>query len=169
MLSACGPVIFPELNESIEISDFGFSIDYPEGWFAEIEGPITWIAELESDFEARDEEGNSKGIAISLEHRPIDFLMELGLRGDPPSLNDLFTLNVGELSGMTNPNITEVIIFGVPALRSEYYEDQWDISYAGFLGDEAFYFRLTAPTENMLNDFRPTWEKMLERITPLSN
>ena len=167
-IAGCGQSGDLNLSETHVFAGFGFSIDYPQDWFAITEGAVTWIAELELDFNTRHRETpKTEGIKIILDHRPLAFLESLGLPSDSPTINDLFQLNIDELTGMTDPQITETVLFGVPALRSEYYENQWDISYAGFIGDEAFFFIVTAPTKDMLSDFKPTWELMLASITPV--
>lgn len=169
VVSGCGKSGPLELTETHNITGFNFSIDYPEGWIAATEGPLTWIAETQIDFDQRHNRNHELvRIGMSLEHRPLSFLKELGLPSDSPTLDDLFSLNINEKTGMTNPNITETTIFGVPALRSEYYEeDHWEISYAGFVNNEAFFFIVSAPTEEMLNDFKPTFELMIASITPI--
>ena len=169
VISGCGKSGPLELTETHIITGFNFSIDYPEGWIAATEGPLTYIAEFQTDFDQRKNfDWEFVGIGIVLEHRPLSFLRELGLPPGTPTLDDLFALNIDELTGMTNPNITEATIFGVPALRSEYYEeDSWDISYAGFINNEAFFFIVGAGTEEMLNDFKPTFELMIASITPI--
>jgi len=158
-----------ELTETHIITGFNFSIDYPEGWFAVTEDEFTVIAETLIDFSQRDiPDRDLIGIGISLEHLPLSFLEQFGLPSDSPTLDDLFALNIGVLTGMTNPSITETTIFGVPALRSEYYEeDRWEISYAGFINNEAFFFIVSAPTEEMLNEFKQTFELMIASITPI--
>jgi hypothetical protein len=168
LFGCSGPRELP-LSQTHEITRFGFSIDYPEGWSVVELGPVTLIGEHRADLQFNfEDELITEGVAMSFEHRPISFLKSLGLKGDPPNLDDLFELNIYELTGMTNPEIEDATLFGEPALRSEYYEEQWDISYAGFVGDEAYFLRVTAPTEEMLADFKPTWEAMLASITPVA-
>ena len=156
---------FTALPNTLDIERFGYRIDYPDGWFASEEGPVSFITEKESELSDRYiQDFKTVGIVVSLDHRPRSFLRTLGLQGDPPTLDDLFALNIGELTGMTNPVIEDSRIFGVAALKSEYYESQWDVSYAGFVGDEAFFLLVTAPDEKTLNDFKPTWNAMLKSI-----
>ena len=169
LLAACSPSTLPELSETHIFADFGFSIDYPPGWSATTEGPVSYMAQTETDFLGRyDFKRKVEGILISLDHRSIDFLRTIGFTADPPTLDELFAFNIGELTGMTNPGISEATIFGVPALRSEYYETNWEISYAGLIGDEAFFFFIAAPSEEMLEEFKPTMEAMISSIRPIT-
>lgn len=167
-VAGCGQNGTLKLTQTIEFTGFGFSIDYPQDWFAYTEDTLTTIVETANDFNRRNVVRDyTVGIVIRFFHEPLGFLVQFGLPSEDPTLDDLFSLNITELTGMTNPDITETTIFGVPALRSEYYEEQWDISYAGIIDDEAFFLVVTAPTEEMINDFKPTWELMLESITPI--
>lgn len=158
------------LTQTHTIPSFGFSIDYPEGWFAETDGSISRMVEIQEDLDPPDGPccPKSNGVVISLDHRSIFQLEEWGLPKDA-SLDQLFAFNIGEIEGMTNPEITETVVFGVPALRSSYYESQWRITYAGFIKDEAFIFAVGAPTEQLLDDFMPTWDLILASISPIDN
>lgn len=169
VVSGCGNKDIPPLTETHVITGFNFSIDFPEGWFSSTEDTVTWISETRRDFDRRHEPNHKlEGIGIVLQHEPLSFLEELGLPSDAPTLDDLFALNIGALTGMTNPIVTESTIFGVPALRSEYYEeDHWDISYAGYINNEAFFFLVSAPSEEMLENFKPTFDLMIASITPI--
>jgi len=169
LVAACSPSTQFELTETHTFGDFGFSIDYPRGWTATTEGFVSFIAQSDSDFIRRhDFNRKVEGIVISLDHRPITFLRSIGFSADPPTLDALFAFNIGELTGMTNPGISDATIFGVPAIRSEYYETNWEISYAGLIDDEAFFFLIVAPSEEMLEDFKPTLEAMINSITPIA-
>jgi hypothetical protein len=169
-LTSCAPANTLPLTETYIIPDFGFSIDYPEGWLAgnDSTDPVTWIFQDEEDYTKR-HQGNQQqliGIRVSLDHRTLEWLnLVLGLKGNP-TLNDLFDLNIHEISHMVNPNIEETTLFGVDALKSEFYgaEEQWYISYAGFIDDEAFLLMVSSPTEEELENFKPTWDAMLESI-----
>lgn len=165
-IAGCTPSNTLPLTETQIFKHFGYSIDYPEGWFAASEGPLTWIIELESDFEQRrDSDHPYEGISIHLEHRLVNFLYNYGLPKEDRTINDLFSLNINELTGMTDPMITETKLFGVETLRSEYYEEgHWDISYAGYIEDEAFYLVVIAPNKEKFEEFQPTWEQMVRSI-----
>ena len=174
LVAGCSQGI-PELTETHVFDGIDFSIQYPQGWFAENQGQNSWIIEKEEDLNIRfSNNTTTEGIVIIFEHQPLSFLHSIGLPRDDLSLDTLFAFNIGELTGMTNPEIIDTEIFGVPAVRSEYYEErsgepqeQWEISYAGLIEDKAFYLIVTAPTEETLNNFKPTWDQMLASITPL--
>ena len=88
--------------ETYEISDFGFSIDYPSGWFATTHNwEITVIAQNEEDFKTwNNPETPKNGIFIVLDHRKLTWLQtNLGLP-ENASIDDLFQLNIYEISFM---------------------------------------------------------------------
>jgi hypothetical protein len=172
-LTGCGQGLFNqtntlELTQTHEFTDFGFSVDYPDGWTAETRGPITVIIEDPDDREIMFGPccGRTSGIGISFDHRKITQLESWGLPKDA-SLSDLLQFNINEISGMSNPEISEATIFGVPAVQAKFYEAQWYLNYAGFIKDEAFIFGYEAPSEEMRDGFLPTWELMLASITPI--
>lgn len=158
------------LTETYIFPDFGFSIDYPEGWFVDTADTITWIRQDETDFELRFRENRKlEGIGINFDHRTLEWLnLAYGL-DDYPTLNDLFQLNIEAISHMVNPEVVEATIFGVEALQSEFYGDleQYYATYAGYTRDEAFLFGFVAPNEQEFEDFKPTWELIIESITPV--
>lgn len=155
------------LTQTYELPDFGFSIDYPEGWEAATRGSVTGIFENEDD---RRWIGvgccnRSSGVMVVFDHRKISLLESWGLPSEA-SLDDLVQFNVNEISGMSNPELLETTIFGVPAMRTKFYEVQYYLKYAGFIADEAFIIGPEAPTKEMLEAFLPTWDLMLESIQP---
>lgn len=103
---------------------------------------------------------------IVFDHRNITLLESWGLP-ENATLDELLQFNINEISGMSNPEISETTLFGVPAVRAKFYEVQWYIEYAGFINDEAFIFGVEAPSEEMLENFLPTWELILASITPV--
>ena len=172
VLTGCSSSKSLPLTDTYVFPDFGFSIDFPEGWYADTDSrePVTWITETEEDFKQRNLQIRKPvGIVIIFDHRTLDWLnVVLGLP-ENPSINDLFQLNIDEVTHMVNPTIEEVTLFGVDALRSEFYgeNDSWGITYAGFLEDEAFLLSIVAPSEKALEQFKPTMEAILESITPV--
>ncbi|HKJ26926.1 MAG TPA: hypothetical protein VJ965_04775 [Anaerolineales bacterium] len=172
LLAGCSSGRALPLSEVYIIPDFGFSIDYPEGWYTDTHSqePVTWFMENAEDFRARTFQTRKvEGIVITFDHRTLIWLnKEFGLPEDP-TLNDLFQVNIDEVTHMVNPTIEEVTLFGVDALRSEFYgkDDMWGISYAGFIDDEAFLLTVKAPSEEALEQFKPTLEAMLESIEPV--
>jgi uncharacterized protein YjbI with pentapeptide repeats len=134
--------VIVELAETHVITDFGFSIDYPAGWLAKTQGTETAISELEEDHQ-RFFQGAFpvKGYQISLDHR-----------------------------GMEEPiDVSEITIFGVPALKAKAHNDEgWEVAYQGFIDEEVFLFGIKAPTEEALDQFAPTWTAMVESIKPVA-
>ncbi len=61
--------------------------------------------------------------------------------------------------------VTETVLFGEPALRAKSDSSTgWGIAIMGFRKQEAFLLSIEAPTAEALDEFLPTWEKMLESI-----
>jgi hypothetical protein len=159
------------VNQTYEIPDFGFSIEYPEGWFIDTDQTITWIREDEADFDLRYiQERKLDGIGITLDHRTLEWLTQVYGLEEYPTLNDLFQLNIEEISHMVSPEIIEVNIFGVNALNSEFYgeQDQYYSTYAGYLDDEAFLFSYSAPNQQEFDDFKSSWQLILASITKIT-
>ena len=157
-----------DLAETYKIPNFDFSLNYPESWFVATDDTVTWIRQDEEDFNHRYEDNRRlNGIGITFDHRSLDWLTEAFGLTEYPTLNDLFQLNIEEISHMVNPTIHETSIFGVDALQSEFYgeQEQWYISYAGYLDEEAFHFQVAAPSEKALDEFKPTWTLIVESIT----
>jgi len=157
-----------ELTETHVFSGFEFSVDYPTGWLTDTNAPASIISELEADHELAIEEAdfNLEGYQISFDHRDMPFMQDLGL-SDNPTLDDLLDLNRGFFEWPDSIEVTELEIFGVPAYRVETDDgSDWGVSLMGIRGDEAFLFGFGAPSEEAREAFLPTWELMLQSITP---
>ncbi len=157
-----------ELTETHVFSGFEFSVDYPAGWLADTNAPASIISELEEDHELalQEEDFDAQGYGISFDHRDMPFMQELGLP-DNPTLDDLLELNQGVFDWDDSNEVTELEIFGVPAYSVERDDGStWGISLIGFRGDEAFLFGFGAPSEAARDAFLPTWDRMLQSITP---
>ena len=85
-----------------------------------------------------------------------------------PSLEDLLKLNTQVFHWQEPIGVSETVIFGVPALKVETHDrnDNWGIAFMGFLGDEGFLFGIRAPSDEALDQIKPTWTRMLESIKP---
>ncbi|NIW43204.1 MAG: hypothetical protein GWN14_00025 [candidate division Zixibacteria bacterium] len=170
LLAGCSGKKVPP-SEVYIIPNFGFSIDIPEGWYTRPHdnGQGFRTFELEADYREIQDKEKMEGIVISLEHRSLDWLnRELGLPEDP-TLNDLFQMNIDNVTYMVNPTIEEITLFGVDAIKAEAYgaADIWGIMHMGIIEDEAFLLLVLAPSEEALEEFKPTWEAMVESIKPV--
>ena len=157
-----------ELTETHFFSGFEFSVDYPAGWLADTNAPTSTISELEADHELalQEEEFDPQGYGISFDHRDMPFMQELGLPEDP-TLDDLLELNRGFFEWDESIEVTELEIFGVPAYSVETDDgSSWGVNLMGIRGDEAFIFGFGAPSEEARAAFLPTWDLMLQSITP---
>lgn len=157
-----------ELSETHVITDFGFSIDYPEGWYAGTRDTVTNISQLERDHE-RNFGGNlaPSGYLVIVDHRDMDFMRNLGLSSDP-SLEDLLELNI-DYFNLEDPEVSETEIFGVPALcamADKLFETV--MKCGGFIADEAFLVSVKAPTEEKFDQLLVIWEEMRRSIRPMS-
>ena len=164
------PITEIPLAETHVITGFGFSIDYPSGWLAETRETVTFINELENDHvrALRGERGHMNGSSVGLDHRGLDFMSNLGLP-ENPSLEDLLKLNTGFFDWPEPIEVSETVIFGVPALKANTHDrnNNWGVSIMGFLADEAFLLSIEAPSKEALAKFMPTWTRMLESIENL--
>lgn len=158
-----------ELTETHVFAGFGYSIDYPAGWLAETRGAFTAISELEEDHRrAFIENAPVEGYQVGLDHQRMTFMRGLGLPNDP-SLQDLLALNTEFFELQEPMEVSETVIFGVPALSVKAHSESvgWGFGIMGFVNDEAFLLSLSAPSEEALDEFRPTWNRMLESIEPV--
>lgn len=151
------------LTETHVIADFGFSIDYPAGWFAGTRDTVTTISQLE-----RDHEHNfggrlpPLGYQVILDHRDMDFMRDLGLPSDP-SLEDLLELNI-DYFNLLDPEVSETEIFGEPALCATVRTKN---KCGGFIGDETFLVSVKAPTKAKFDQVLAIWEEMRRSIEPV--
>ena len=82
------------LEQRHTLGDFGFSIAYPSGWFADTQDTVTIVSELETDHRRAISaaEFDVEGYQITFDHQDLEFMSGLGLP-DEPSLADLLALN----------------------------------------------------------------------------
>ena len=157
-----------ELTETHVFSGFEFSIDYPAGWLADTNAPASIISELEADHQLalQEEDFDPLGYGIFFDHRDLPFMQELGLP-DNPTLDDLLELNRRFFDWEESIEVTELEIFGVPAYSVKTSaSSRWGVNIMGIRGDEAFLFGFGAPSEAARDDFLPTWDRILQSITP---
>ena len=166
--STAGEDPLPELSERTSFAGFSFSIAHPSGWLVATDDPVTIINELAEDHETalQDERPPAIGYGVALDHRDMVFMRGLGLP-EEPTLQDLFELNSGFFEWTNSLQATETEVFDAPALAIKAQEgENWTQTLMGFANEEAFLLSLTAPTEEALDAFLPTWEKMLQSIEP---
>ena len=158
-----------ELTQTHVLPDFGFSLDYPSGWFAQTRNSLTILTQFEEDQERVVTSGSAAlGYYLTMDHTDIERLYRLGLP-ENPSLGDLLQFNMLFL-GMPQPKtISEATVFGVPAIRAKAgNEDQWAITYIDIKDDIFFLLVMSGPSEDALDAFGPTWTKMLQSIEPVA-
>ena len=161
------------LTETYTIPGFGFSIDYPAGWFAETREPVTVIAQTEEQLEALFSDPNAPrpGLGVNLDHRTVAFLQDIGLTTDNPTAEDLLEFNISNFDWTDVRDLEEVEVFGATALvvRVTHPNGEFSVVYQGVHPDtgEAFLLSFTAPTggEGVEALLLPIWEVMFESIT----
>ena len=164
------PVV-ADVTETYTIPDFGFSIDYPVGWFVETRGSITVIAQTEEQLQAQFSDPPPPGVAlgVNLDHRTVAFLQGIGLTADNPTPEDLLEFNTSNFDWTDVQDLGEVEVFGTTAAVARVTNPDGDfaIEYQGVHPDpgEIFLFGFGAPTEESLDAFLPVWEAMIESIT----
>jgi hypothetical protein len=161
-----------DVAETYSIPGFGYSIDYPSGWFAETRGSVTNIAQTEEELQARFSDSNPppEALGVGLDHRTVSFLQGIGLTSDDPTAEDLLEFNTNNFGWTDVRDLAEVEIFGATAIRVRVTnpEGRDSIQYQGVRPDngEAFLLGLGAATDESLDAFLPGWDAMFESIRP---
>jgi hypothetical protein len=149
-----------DLSQTYEIPGFSYSIGYPEGWTVKTRDSYTVITELEKDnprmFAGAD---SFEGYAIGFEHRPLEFLINLGL-ADDADLEQLLAFN-STFFDWQNSDQSEISLFGEPAL-SVASSEQPGAAIMGFSGDSVYLLTFSAPSDEAWEAFQPTLEAMLD-------
>ena len=157
-----------QLTETYALTDFGFTIDYPAGWYTGRDGPTSIICELAEDVRRLQIDNAAvSGYCILHEHRDMSFMRAIGLPADA-RVDDLFQFNL-EFFGYQDPKVTKATLFGVPAIQVIAVDDTGPtLEVTGLLADEAFLLSLQAPTTDALDTFLPTWEAIVAGIAPIA-
>jgi len=153
-------------SETYEFPDFGYSIDYPTGWFVDTQPPLTVISELHEDHQRalRGAVFSVSGYQVTLDHRDISFMRSIGLPNNP-TLDDLLDLNADFFAWQEPISPQNMIVFESEAYSVETQDGRnWGVSVMGFREGEAFLLSFVAPTENARDAFLPRWAQMLESI-----
>jgi hypothetical protein len=168
--TSAAPIEVPlpaDVTETYSIPDFGYSIDYPAGWFVETRDTTTEIGQIEEDLFSDSNEGD--GVGVSLDHRTVAFLQGIGLASDDPTAQDLVDFNTTEFDWTDVRDPADVEVFGSPAIRVRVTKPDGGeaVQYQGIRSDtgEGFLFGFGAPTGEILDEFLPTWNVMFESIT----
>jgi hypothetical protein len=159
------------VTETYSIPGFGYSIDYPSGWFVETRGSVTIIAQTEEELEARFSDSNPppEALGVGLDHRTVTFLQGIGLTSDDPTAEDLVEFNTNNFDWTDVRDLAEVEVFGATAIRVRVTNPEGgdSIQYQGVRPDngEIFLFGIEAATDESLDAFLPAWDAMFESIT----
>lgn len=156
-----------EVTETHSIPGFGYSIDYSSGWTAETNGTFTQIAPTDEAFtRVAGEVGPAEGLGVGLLHQTA---VSLGLDPENVTLDDVVEFNINAVGWADVRDLTEVEIFDSPAIRARVTgsEGREFIYYQGLKADtsELFLLGFGAPTSEILDEFLPTWDAMVESIT----
>ena len=160
-----------DVTETYSIPGFGYTIDYPAGWFAETRGSVTHIAQTEEELQAAFSDLNPppQALGVGLDHRTVTFLQDIGLTPDDPTAEDLVEFNTNNFDWTDVRDLREVEVFGTTAIRVRVTlpEGGDSIEYQGVRPDngEIFLFGFGAATDESLDAFLPAWDAMFESIT----
>jgi hypothetical protein len=155
-----------ELSERHEIPEFGFSIAYPAGWFAKTLIPVTIINELPADHDTAFDEQQpvAAGYEVTIEHRDMDFMVQLGLV-EGATLQELLAFNKNFFPWLEPIEVIESQAFGEPALAVRAADrSAWGYTMMGFVNGQTFLLGFSAPSEESLDAFMPTWQRMVAGI-----
>lgn len=157
-----------ELTETHVLHNFEYSVDYPSGWLADTRAPVTLISELEEDHQLalQDADFDVQGYQVNFDYRGMPFMQSLGLP-ESATLDDLLELN-RDFFGWQQPiEASETEVFGVPAYTVETHAGStWGVSMMGIRKGEVFLLGFLASTEEARDAFIPTWDLMLQSISP---
>jgi hypothetical protein len=166
--TSAAPIEVPlptDVTETYSIPDFGYSIDYPSGWFAETRESATEIVQIREELFS----DSNEGLGVGLDHRTVAFLQGIGLASDDPTAQDLVEFNTTEFDWTDVRDRAEVEVFGGPAIRVRVTAPDGGerVQYQGIRSDtgEVFLLSFGAPTGEILDEFLPTWDAMFESIT----
>jgi hypothetical protein len=148
------------LAETLDIPAFGISIDYPSGWDADAGYFSASIIQNEGLL-------HHECYQVFLEFTPVEAYTRTFDLPEDLTLSDLYDNNRRDrgwwLKGLIE--VADAELFGVPAKRvrakGRYW---WEVNFSGVRNDEVFHLSFTAPSEESLNAFMPTIERILESI-----
>ena len=174
LLAACGGGSQDSAEEEVSLSqtqelpNFGYTINYPEGYFTISEGTALTISESAAQAEAVFTAPPLESYSIDFFYDSLENMQQGGLPEDPTA-RDVMAFNVAAF-GVPEPTVVEdITIFGVPAVRIEttatFADPAWPL--VGIMGvheGRAFSLVLHSPDEEARDAFQPIWEQMLDSI-----
>jgi hypothetical protein len=147
-----------DLNETLEIQGLGMSIDYPKGWFADIDEYGVTINEIEGF-------NHHEGFQIGLTFTPVEEYVNAFHILEDLTLSNLHDHTLSFIKWKDPIEVTDIELFGVPTKRVRAESTQWwEVRYFGLKNDEVFHLMFAAPTEETLEVFMPTIDRILESI-----
>lgn len=163
------------LTQTLELPDFGFSLDYPGSWST----IGSTLAETETDARSADRSrffSPKQVIVIGMDDQPLSFFHNRGLP-EEATLDDLLQFNLKEFALELLAPIEEIEIFGVPALSVWVRSTETGrvgVAVQGFIelpsrtpSERGFLVTVEAPSQEILNGFVPTWQGMLASLRPI--
>jgi hypothetical protein len=174
-VSVCAQDTEWELTETWEVTfrtmaPTSFTIDYPDGWFADKSGRVTALNELEVDHQnAFEGPFATQGYSVSLVFLRSQDLRELPTASER-TLEDLLAMNSTVYEYEDPVEISETSFLSWPALQVRTVDGMGNHinSIPGFLNEakiEGYIVTLAAPSAEALDAFLPAWEAMLGSIT----
>lgn len=148
------------LAETLDIPAFGISIDYPSGWEVEAGYFSASIIQNGGPF-------HHECYQVFLEFVPLEFYTQPFFQPEDLTLSDLYDNNRRDRGWWLNDpiEVTDVELFGVPAKRVRAEGRRWwEVNFSGVRNDEVFHLSFSAPSEEVLDSFMPTVERILESI-----
>ena len=172
------PTAVPELELGVThtITSWGYSMAYPTGWLTGLGNRATFISELIEDHNNRvwPMFGTPRpitGYQVSLTMTPRVFLDPVTRSpvDIPADLDGLRNWYENNYTLRAPGESTQAQMLGVPALRlaGTLGFGRAAECFIGLTEKFAFLFCLGAPTEQALDEFMPTWERMLATIKPV--
>jgi hypothetical protein len=107
------------------------------------------------------------GYQVLLDFTPLESYILTFYLPENLTLSELYKNDRRDMGWWNNPIETDVEIFGVPAkrVRAQNVKDlYWEVTFLGVRNDEVFHLSFTAPSEETLDAFMPTVERILESI-----
>lgn len=155
-----------DLDATYEVTDFGFSIDYPADWSVVEDETGIRIYELESDAANDDGPEAPEGIAFGLIFSTVE---ELGI--EQPVYSDLFDLAPLVLSPVETYSTEELVVLGTPGVAVNGIDETDMGVISGIFSNEAtgqvVLYAVITPDIVTLADFLSTSYAMLQSITEL--
>ena len=156
------------VTETYSIPGFGYSTDYPSGWFVETRQSATMFTQVEEELFSESIAVSNEGLNVVVEHQTVADLQGFGLASDDPTAEDLVEFNTTFLGPTDARDHEEAEVFGSRAVRVRVTEADGgeSVLYVGIRSDvgDAFFLSFTAASSEILEEFGPTWDVMFDSI-----